>query len=280
MLRFGANLTGFNILNYFARNLDNVLIGRVWGPASLGLYAKTYALLMLPITQITGPIAAVAIPALSRLQDDPDAYKRYYYRAINVIAWITMPLVVTLATLSREVILIVLGEQWVGAAPIFKVLAFAALLQPVVNPVGWVYISLGQTNRMMRWGLFAVPLIIVSFVLGLPWGALGVAVSYTICSLTVLTFPCLWWAFRDSPLTLGKWIAAVCRPLLASFILYGAMEFLRRNLHLDNPMWIVVLSGLAGLGVLVLVVGVWRDARAEAVDGLRLLRALRGNRSL
>lgn len=274
MLRFGANLTGFNILNYFARNLDNVLIGRVWGAGPLGFYAKAYGLLMLPISQITGPIAAVAIPALSRLQNDPEQYRRYYYRAINVIAWITMPIIVIIGALSREVILVVLGEQWVEAAVLFKVLAFAALLQPVVNPVGWVYTSLGKTHHMLHWALFAVPLICISFALGLPWGALGVAVSYMICSITVLTFPALWWAFKYSPLTVYKWIATVHRPLFTSLLLYGVVTFIRHNFHSGNPIYIIVVSVLISSCALVLVLGVWRRAREDILIAVRLLKTL------
>ena len=46
MLVFGRNLTGFSIINYFARNLDNMLIGKFWGSQQLGLYAKAYQLLL------------------------------------------------------------------------------------------------------------------------------------------------------------------------------------------------------------------------------------------
>ena len=71
LLVFGANLTGFDIVNYFARNLDNILLGRFWGANVLGLYSKAYSIMMLPINQIRAPLNAVAIPTLSRLQNDP-----------------------------------------------------------------------------------------------------------------------------------------------------------------------------------------------------------------
>ena len=56
LLAFGGNLTAFNLVNYFSRNLDNILIGRYWGSQELGLYAKAYQLLLLPIQQINIPI--------------------------------------------------------------------------------------------------------------------------------------------------------------------------------------------------------------------------------
>jgi O-antigen/teichoic acid export membrane protein len=278
MLTFGANLTGFNILNYFSRNLDNVLIGKAWGPVSLGYYSKAYALLMLPISQITAPIAHVAIPVLSRLQKEPDEYARYFYRAINVIAFITMPMIMFLAAFSQEIILIVLGGQWTDAAPIFKVLAFAALLQPVTNPTGWVYISLGQTNRMLRWALFAAPVTILSFFIGLPWGAIGVAAAYTVTSLTALTFPNLWWAFRSSPLTIYGWVKSVQCPFVGSCGVYLIVETVRHvaSPHFSN--WIsLVLSGGAALLFFVLLMAIWKRGRKEIREGWNLLRHLRPN---
>ena len=83
MLAFGRNLTGFAVINYFARNLDNLLIGKVWGSQQLGLYAKAYQLLLLPIDQINSPIGAVALPALSRLSDSPEKYRQAYLRIMS-----------------------------------------------------------------------------------------------------------------------------------------------------------------------------------------------------
>ncbi|MFH1719650.1 MAG: lipopolysaccharide biosynthesis protein [Planctomycetota bacterium] len=249
MLAFGGHLTGFNLLNYFARNADNLLIGKFWGAGQLGLYSKAYGLLMLPIGQITAPISAVAVPTLSRLQDDPERYRRYYYRAISTIAFITMPLVAMLAALSHEVIMIVLGHQWVGASPIFKVLAFAAIVQPVVGTVGWVYVSLGRTKRMMYWSFIAVPLIVLSFAIGLPWGALGVAIAYTVCILTVNTVPCLAYAFRDSPITVVDFFKAISYPAATAVVMYCVLEFMRFHLGAQSAGWILLWCFTAAGGI-------------------------------
>src|SRR5437762_8001519 len=90
MLVFGGNFTGFSVVNYFARNLDNMLIGWWWGAAALGLYAKAYQLLLLPLDQINSPITSVAVPALSRLTDDPERYRQAYLRIMDKIAIMTM----------------------------------------------------------------------------------------------------------------------------------------------------------------------------------------------
>ena len=101
MLAFGRNITGFNLINYFARNSDKILVGRFCGSGILGLYSKAYNLLMLPISQICGPLTSVAVPALSRIQDDPKRYTSYYTKLILLISFISMPLMVFLAICSN-----------------------------------------------------------------------------------------------------------------------------------------------------------------------------------
>jgi len=240
MLAFGGNLTGFGLMNYFARNGDNLLIGKFLGAGQLGLYSKAYALLMLPLNQITGPISAVAIPALSRLQNEHERYRSYYYRAVSTIAFITMPLVAMLAALSDEFIIIVLGSQWIGAGPIFKVLAFAAFFQPVVSTTVCVYVSLGQTKRMMHWGAISVPIILLSFLVGLSWGALGVAISYTVCFLTIIMVPCLVFAFRYSPINVVDFFRAILFPAAIAAAIYCAVEVMRSFLGATRPGWVLV----------------------------------------
>lgn len=231
MLAFGGNLTGFNFMNYFARNLDHVLIGRFWGPGQLGLYSKAYGLLLLPLQQITGPITAVAIPSLSRLQNDAERYLKYYLKAISLIAFLTMPGVMFLIIMSDEIIGLVLGQQWTGASRIFAVLGISALIQPVLSTVGWLFVSTGRTDRMFRWGIFSSLCIVVSFIVGLPFGAIGVATAYTICIL-LLAVPALWYATKTTPISLLSIFNVIWHPALATsivgFALAGFNFFLPR----------------------------------------------------
>jgi len=274
MLAFGGYLTGFNFMNYFARNADNMLIGRFCGSSPLGMYSKAYSLLMLPLQHIRQPIAAVAIPALSRLQNDPELYRRYYYRAISTIAFISMPLVAMLAALSEEIIGIVLGNQWTDAAIIFKILALVAFVQPVTGTVGWIFVSLGQTKRLLYWGLISVPIIVLSFIIGLPWGPMGVATSYAICTLFTLTVPALLFAFRYSPINLVGFFKAVRCPLTISLIMYASLELAKYYLAFRSSVWTILYCSITALLVTILCLIFWPRARDEALDTLRIVKML------
>src|SRR4029079_3062305 len=122
MLKFGRNLTGNNILNYIARNIDNLLIGRVWGPRQLGLYVRAYQLLLLPLDQICSPIDGVAITALSRLINDPERYRSAYLRMLEKLAMVTMPIMALMIGTSDWLVPVMLGPQWVETSRIFAVM--------------------------------------------------------------------------------------------------------------------------------------------------------------
>lgn len=215
MLAFGAHLTGFHVLNYFARNVDNILIGRVWGAHALGFYSKAYGLLTLPLAQITAPVTAIAVVTLSRLSKEPDRYRSCYRRCLSLIAFVTMPVAVFLVVMSDEVIHVVLGPQWSEAAHIFMFLGIAALWQPVASSTGWLLVSQGRTAEMFWWGAAASFVTVCGIVLGLPWGTTGVAAFYTL--FNGATIPALFWLVgRKGPVAAWDICRALAMPLYVS----------------------------------------------------------------
>jgi len=275
MLNFGGNLTGSNILHYLSRNLDNILIGRAWGPKQLGMYAKAYQLLLMPLAQVNAPITNVAIPTLSSLQNDENRFRRYYCTALKMIAYLTCPLIMGMAALSDEIIYVVLGDQWSGAAKIFKVLAFAALFQPLLSTIGWIYISLGQTDRILKWSLVTVPACVAVFFIGLPWGAYGVAVSYTIYYL-LMVFPNFMYAIAESPVRITDVIDSVWRPLTIGFFIYAAVLYVKYVFDGSSQLFVMAFSILISLTVFGVSIMAWPKAKhetSELIDAIKLIRS-------
>lgn len=238
MLAFGGNITGFQVINYFARNSDKILVGRFCGSGILGLYSKAYNLLMLPISQIRGPLTSVAMPALSRIQGDPKRYTSYYTKLILLLSFISMPLIVFLAICSRSIIHLLLGEQWLGASRIFQILAITAFIQPVWSTVGLVLISLGQSGRFLKFGIFNSLVVVTSFAVGIRWGAIGVASAYAVASYLIL-FPSLWYCFRLTPISVAIFLKAITRPTIASLTM--ALVMLLAHPFLVNQREIVAV---------------------------------------
>ena len=229
MLTFGATVTAFDIVNYFHRNLDHVLIGRFWGAEALGLYSRAYSLLMLPIGSIRGPINAVAFPAMSKLQQEPEAYRTYYRRITAIVAFLSMPLCAYLFVTSRPIIELALGQQWLGVVPIFSVLAISSFIQPVASLRGLVMLSTARGKDYLTWGVFNAVTVSVGFVCGLPWGAMGIAISYAIANYAIL-YPSLVLAFKGTPLRKRDFFQPLARPAFASLVGVAAALLIKRHM--------------------------------------------------
>ena len=229
MLTFGRNFTGYTIVNYFARNADNLLIGRFWGGQQLGLYAKAYQLLLLPLDQINVPIDGVAMPALSRLVDDPERYRLAYLRMLEKVAMLTMPWVAFMMATSDWLIAVVLGQQWHESARIFTLLGIIGLLEPIGSTMGWLFISQGRTKQLFKWGIINSALTLASIVAGLPWGAVGVAASYSIVGICIRKPLLFWFVTREGPVrTLDIYrtiIPSICAAVVVLVSVYAFREW-------------------------------------------------------
>ena len=271
MLSFGANLGGFELLNYFARHMDNVLIGRYLGAEPLGAYTKAYGLLLLPVQQIQGPVHRVAVPTLSRLQDDPERFRRFFLTGLRSVAFVVIPLITALAVLAEEVILILLGDQWTDAISVFQILAFVGMVHALGHSNGWLYIALGNVRRQLGWSLVEAPLVVLSFVLGLRFGIEGVATAYAV-TMWLLLLPSFWNATRGTPVSIPDVIACGLRPAIVSLVGFVSVVALRSALPpVPVPVSGVIL-GIAYLTAVGAAIGVWPSARGDAQAMVTLLR--------
>jgi O-antigen/teichoic acid export membrane protein len=221
MVRFAMNTFGHFSANYCTRNLDNLLVGWLFGPQSLGFYKKAYDFCVLPVAQLSDPLHAVAVPILSRLAGDPERHKRYVLRALSTLAFVGMGLGAGLALVGQDLIYVLLGPQWTESGRIFSFFAPAIGGLLLYVAYGWIHLSMGRPDRMFRWAVIEFAVIGCLFVLGLPWGPVGVASAWVV-SAWVLAVPALWYAGRPVNLGIGSIIGAVWRYVVAA-PLAGAM---------------------------------------------------------
>jgi PST family polysaccharide transporter len=217
LIGFGANVTGFNVLNFAARNLDNVLIARFWGAKELGLYDRAYRLMMFPLSNINLPLSRVIVPILSKLANEPDRYRRTFLSTLRVVSLLAIPGVAAATIASDEVVPLLLGERWRGAAPIFFWLGLSGVLQPITNTTGWLFLSRGRGREMVRWGAFISGITIVSVVVGLKWGGEGVAIAYFASDLLLRTPSSFWLSARTTPVRARDFVL-----VLVPFLVGGA----------------------------------------------------------
>lgn len=262
MVRYGLNLTGFELVNFFSRNLDNILIGRVWGDAALGFYSRAYRLVLFPVSQIRTPLVAVAMPALARLQAEPQRFRNYYCRLLSILALACMPLSAFIVVGAEPLILTLLGAKWQAVAPIASWLAVAAFLQPVAGLFGAVLMAKGLANRHFRCGLASSVFLTLIFAFSVRHGVEALAIGYALSGY-ILFLPVFLYASKGTGIHLSDFFAGVWRPALAS-IASAALVY-RLTPHLPPlPPWAELgvrasVHAFATVGLFLLLPGGWRS---------------------
>ena len=227
MLKFGGNITGYNILFYLSNSFDSILLGKFFGAVPVGLYTRAKQLTAIPVTQLLEPAKNVALPALSAIQEDLETYQRYYLKMMAVISFIYMPLIVYIGIYAYQIVYIALGPKWMDVVPIFRLFAVSLFASPIVAMYGLIMLSSGQGKRYLLWGLFTNLSIIISIVFGIKWGLLGIAASWSVSTIANLIFSLIF-VFKSSPVSMSSTLISIYRPTTASIIM-GIVLFLTYN---------------------------------------------------
>ncbi|GMV14855.1 MAG: lipopolysaccharide biosynthesis protein [Polyangiaceae bacterium] len=265
---FSSHLFGYSVLEYWARQVDDLLIGRVLGARPLGLYSRAFSTMMMPVTEVGAVLSRVMFPAFSKLQRDPARIREQYLRVVAVIAFVTFPVLFALSVLSEPFIRVLYGPAWVPAKTVLSIYCIAGASHAVGSTVGWLYMALGRTDLLLRWGLFAGSLTIAGIVLGIWLGSIeSVAACYAAVSVLVLSVPRFAWVGRLIGMKVSDVFRAVRGALGASLAVSLALLALGRLTAGFAPALDFALRGTLAL-VIYLVL-----ARAFSVRGLAELRA-------
>jgi O-antigen/teichoic acid export membrane protein len=217
MMRFGGTVSLNSLVAYFAYNTDKVLIGRFWGTSVLGIYGRAYQLVSIPTDNLNSAVGEVAFSALSRLQDDPIRLKSYFLKGYSLVLAMTIPLTMACVVFADDFVSVLLGPKWMDAVVIFRLLAPTILIFAVINPMGWLLLSLGLVRRSLNIALVFAPTLVAGYFIGLHYGPKGVAFAYsTVMALWVIPF--IAWCVKGTVVAFWDVFLAVIRPLGFGFV--------------------------------------------------------------
>lgn len=278
LLPFGARVMATSGIAYFARNIDNILVGRVLGIVALSYYGMAYRVLVIPVQMIGQTVSRVMFPAFSRLASRRDLLAKNLLAATQMLAMVTFPLMGLVATAAPQVVRVALGRQWMPAAPILAILAVAGARETVVYVTGPLMKATGKVRLAMRYELLATLVQVSGIVVGLQFGLVGVALGYTLAGFALT--PVLLAVQRHlTGVTLAAQLLAWWPPLHAS--LWGSAMYLLVARAGLGPVATLCLGGLAFMAAVGVVLAVvHRGAARRGVALLGKLVPWRGGRAV
>lgn len=189
---FGLPLLGTQMVQYLANNLDSVTIGRFLGVDVLGHYNRAMQMTRVPLNQIRTPLGNLTLSVLSRLQNDDDRFLRFVDRGQKLLAWPLLIGIGLVIVLADEAVLLALGPDWGAAVLFFQLIAAGEGFNTLSLPGSWIYSSRGYTAALLRYTIFSAVVRIVAIIIGLQWGAVGVAVAFAAAPLILWPISVAW----------------------------------------------------------------------------------------
>jgi len=269
IMKFSINMLGFNIVNYFSRNADYLLIGKFLGAESLGYYTLAYKLMLYPLQNISSIISRVLFPAFSAIQGDDVRLRSAYLKATKLIAFVTFPVMFGLFALADELILTVYSAKWEPAIILFKIFCFVGMIQSIGSTVGQIYLAKGKTDWMFRWGLFASILIVCAIALGLYWGVKGVAISYAVGAF-ILAYPNFAIPFRLINLKVKTLVLNLKTEFYTSlmmFVIVFSSVVIQRQIGIESKV-ILISNILLGIAIYLVATKILNSDAYNEIQGM------------
>ena len=274
LLTYGFHLLGAQVVAYFSRNIDTVVLGQRFGATAVGLYSRAFELVINPLNQVNAPSSKVAVPILSRLQEDSQRYNAFLLRGQKVMLMAVIPVLAAAIATAEPLIDIVLGPSWGQVAPLFQILAVAGIVRICAYATYWIALSRGATKISLYVNLIAVPVYGGCVLAGSLFGVTGVAIGFATASTITWAIGLIWYT------------RAAAAP--GWRLLTGALRIVLAVVPATAAAWAVSLvpaiSGTitelaAGLGAFALVFSLTvllaRPVRSDFMEAVAVIRLLR-----
>lgn len=234
IFRFSAFQGGFSVVNYFARNLDNLLVGAVMGSTALGYYDKAYKLMQYPINYLPGVFSSVLQPYLSDYSSDSKRVYECWVGILRVIAVVGFAIAAVFVSFSSEIVWVMYGEQWASVSPILAILAFSLVPQMGNSTSGAVYQSMGRTDFLFKSGVICTCVTITAIITGIYFKSIVSLAWFVSLAFYVSFGMTVWWLvwrvfgvrpvhfLREFVIPAVGFIVSVAAAWLAGMIVEGA----------------------------------------------------------
>nr|ADF80955.1 lipopolysaccharide biosynthesis protein WzxC [Vibrio cholerae] len=186
LFRFGSNLMLAGFVATLVNNLYIALIGRYYSASQVGYFTQATNLSNYLMEFITSTLQGVTYPIMASLKEDREQFVKVYKQLISITMLVSLPMLIGFAAVSREVVLITLGEEWLPVVPVLIALCLARTVTPI-NAINMSILNaIGRSDLFLKVDLSKLPIIAFSLYFGLPYGIEGIA--WAIAATSFLSF--------------------------------------------------------------------------------------------
>jgi teichuronic acid exporter len=253
LLRFGIPITGQSLLSYLNQNSDSVIVGRFLGQSALGYYQIAVSLAMMPINKVIVTANKVVFPVFSKLQDDEERMKGYFYKVFHLISIFSFPILFGLFCVSEEVVVLILSPKWLPGLFVLRVFCLIAIFRSYVGFLLIILKAKGNGGAVFKYGLYSSIVLPIGFLVGVKFGIFGVALAWLICFPALFLY-LLWRVKKEIHISFIDIWGKASHAFFASLAMTACIFLLKKTLLAHHPISFVSFGAMVLTGAAVFVI--------------------------
>ena len=232
---YGLFATGTRGVQFLGSQADQLLVGLFLGTEALGLYAFAKRVFTIAIDLTSGVLTAVAHPAFSDAQGEPELLRRGFMRATSSVGLVAFPLFTGLAATAPTLVPALFGAKWQGAALPLSLLCALGIIACIGTIQAALITSFGKASWWFGYQLLAGVTNLVIYVIAAPFGLSTMITIFVIKTYLLWPIPVIM-AMRLLHLGLTDYMRPLLPPLAASAALYAAVQSVDTLLGVYTPL--------------------------------------------
>lgn len=220
---------------FFIGNGQRLILGAFYSPTIIGLYAVASDLSRISVGEVVAPIGRAILPGLSKIQNDSDWVARTFPRVINITATISFALGVGVSAVAEDFVNIVLGEKFHDAVQLLELLAIAIAIRAFMLPVSQ-YLVVADKMRELALIYFVEAIVAVSIIIAMASHGFKIEdIAFVNILISMFAAGRLFFFIKEYPdLKVWSILVSLLRPILASLVMYSAVQFLEAALDIPS----------------------------------------------
>ncbi len=174
-----TNLSAFNIINYWSRNADKLIIGKIYSSYDLGIYTRAFRMLQLSSSIISGLFGTVLYPSLKKLKSEGGNVNDEYRNILGIISIINFPIAAVLILIPDLFVRVLWGNDWILVADLLPYFGILIIFQTLITTTGHIFILLEREKTFMHVGIVSAIIMVSSIVFGAFFSMKMIAIAYT-----------------------------------------------------------------------------------------------------
>lgn len=272
-LKIGSFSMGSQFISFFSTDFDILIVGKMLGPANLGIYSLAKQIVLKLYALINPIFTKILTPLMAAMQNNESELKSYFLKITRILTFFNIPLYLLVFIASKEILIFLYGQDYAEANYVLGFLAIAYCTYSINNPVGSLQIATGRTDIGFKWAIFSLIITPVAIYFASYGNVNTVAVVRAILGI-VMIIPL--WFIQLKPMAnihFKEYINQFLKPLLFLLLISGAFMFLSQ--YYELPFGIVIngiLKGVIGLSVFAVLLWIFDRDRVLETYSIILLQ--------